>query len=84
MTRTTALMTVLGMATALAAGTFALCCWVSTLPAISPVSLSLAFRSWSAILTFTFHAWWVSLLVLAFVLLPVLFRPKARRNEGKP
>lgn len=69
---------VLGVATALAAGMFGFCCWVSTLPAVTPVSLSSSFQSWSAILTFTFHVWWVSLCILAFILLPVFLRPRDR------
>ena len=76
LSRITALIIVFGIATVLATGMFVICCWASTLPAISPVSLSLVFRSWSAILTFTFHVWWVSLCVLALVLLPVFLRPR--------
>ena len=51
--------------------TFAAACWVSTLPAVSPVSLSLAFRSWTAIFAFAFRVWVAAICFLAFVFLPV-------------
>jgi hypothetical protein len=84
LSRTAALIIVLGTAAALAAGTLAFACWVSALPAISPVSLSLSFQSWTAILTFTFHTWWISLSVLAVVFLPVFLRPSGQNVRDDP
>jgi hypothetical protein len=44
-------------ASAITALTTGLTIWISTLPAISPVSLSLAFRSWSRIIEFNLSIW---------------------------
>lgn len=76
------LLIILETATGVAVGFFAFACWVSTLPAISPVSLSLAFRSWTAILQCMFHVWWISLCVFVFISLPVLLRPRDRKARN--
>jgi hypothetical protein len=45
------------VASGLTAVAVGLTIWLSTLPAISPVSLSLAFHSWLQVFTFNFVAW---------------------------
>ena len=71
-----ALMIVLGFPTILAAGAFGFACWVSTLPTISPVSLSEAFRSWSTIFGFAFGVWGASFCHFALFFLPIFLRPR--------
>ena len=48
----------------------------SLLPAVSPVSLSLAFRSWTAIFAVALEVWVATFCILAFVFLPVFLRPR--------
>jgi len=62
--------------TILAAGAFGFAWWVSTLPAISPVSLSLVFRSWSAIFVCAFGVWAASFCLFALFSLPIFLRPR--------
>jgi hypothetical protein len=76
LSRQGALVRIFIYATILAAATFAAACWASTLPAISPASLSVAFRSWTAIFAVTFHVWVFSFCVLAVIFLPVFLRPR--------
>src|ERR1043165_9365545 len=45
------------VATAITALTTGLTIWVSTLPAVTPVSLSLVFRSWTQLINFNLSIW---------------------------
>jgi hypothetical protein len=62
---TKAIIVALTVPTLLAAMMFALACWISTLPVISPVSLSLVFRSWTRVFEYTFGVWFLAFVCLA-------------------
>lgn len=63
--KTKAIIVALTVPTLLAAMMFALACWISTLPVISPVSLSLVFRSWTRVFEYTFGVWLFAFVCLA-------------------
>ena len=64
------------IATLICSLTTGLTMWVSTLPVISPVSLSLCFNTWPEIVAFNAHVWSVVFGIGAPIALMVTFRPQ--------
>ena len=64
------------VATAITALTTCLTVWISTLPVISPVSISLVFRSWPRIIEYNAYIWLVAFVLGALVALINSARPQ--------
>jgi magnesium-transporting ATPase (P-type) len=74
------------IATATAAITTALTTWISTLPAITAVSLSRAFRSWTQIINFNLSIWmWtfsITGVAIAFVFVRQFYMDQILKPES--
>jgi hypothetical protein len=73
------------IATATTAITTALTTWISTLPAITLVSLSLAFRSWTQIINFNLSIWMWSFSIagvaIAFIFVRQFYMDQILKSE---